>query len=39
VLRHLDDDRVRRVRVHLGRVGPVHLEHVPGKLDDGALQS
>ena len=39
VFGHLDDHGMRGVGVDLGRVGPLHLQDVPGKLDDCAVQA
>ena len=39
VLGHLDDYRMRGVGVDLSRVGPLHLEDIPGELDDRALKT
>ena len=39
VFRHLDDHGMRGVGIDLGRVGPLHLQDVPGKLNHSALQA
>ena len=39
VFRHLNNNRMRGAGVHFHRVSPLLFEHVPGKLDYGALEA
>ena len=39
VFGHLNDHGMRGVGIDLGRVGPLHLQDVPGKLNHSALQA
>ncbi len=39
VFRHLDDDRIGSVRFNFRRVSVRFVQNVPGKLDDGTLET